>query len=74
LKFPKGFENFLKLIDENGFEILPISFEHTLIVSSLEFIHRDPFDRLLVAQCKNDNLTIVTKDALIKQYSIQTLW
>ncbi len=73
-RFPKGFKNFLEMIEENGFEIRPISFEHTLIVSSLEFIHRDPFDRLLIAQSKSDNLTIATKDDYIKQYNIQTIW
>ena len=54
--FPKGFNIFLELIEENGFEILPITFDHTIIISALEFIHRDPFDRLLIAQCYSDNL------------------
>lgn len=38
------FRHFLSMIEENGFEILPISFEHTLILSNLEFLHRDPFN------------------------------
>ena len=62
------------MIDENGFELLPVTFEHAIIVSTLEFIHRDPFDRLLIAQCKNDNLTIATKDENIRKYNIQTIW
>jgi PIN domain nuclease of toxin-antitoxin system len=73
-RFPKGFKRFLELIDENGFELLPITFEHAMIVSTLEFIHRDPFDRLLIAQCKNDNLIIATKDENIRKYDIQTIW
>jgi len=73
-RFPNGFKRFLEMIDENGFELLPVTFEHAIIVSTLEFIHRDPFDRLLIAQCKNDNLTIATKDENIKKYNIQTLW
>jgi len=73
-RFPKGFKNFLKLIEENGFEILPISFEHTMIVSTLEYIHRDPFDRILIAQCKADNMAIATKDENIRQYKIKTIW
>jgi PIN domain nuclease of toxin-antitoxin system len=73
-RFPKGFKYFLKMIEENGFEILPISFEHTMIVSTLEYIHRDPFDRILIAQCKGDNLTIATKDEIIQRYQIQTIW
>jgi PIN domain nuclease of toxin-antitoxin system len=73
-RYPNGFKHFLELIDDNGFEVLQISFEHALIVSSLEFMHRDPFDRLLVAQSKNDDLTIVTIDDNIKKYNIKSLW
>jgi PIN domain nuclease of toxin-antitoxin system len=73
-RFPKGFKHFLEMVDENGFEILPITIEHAMIVSNLEFIHRDPFDRLLIAQCKNDNLILVTIDENIRKYNIQTIW
>lgn len=73
-RFDKGFKKLFELIEENGFDILPISFEHTLIVSNLEFIHRDPFDRILVSQCKSDNLVIMTKDENIKKYNIKTIW
>jgi len=73
-RFPLGFKRFLEMVDENGFELLPITFEHVMIVSILEFIHRDPFDRLLIAQCKNENLTIATKDENIRKYNIQTIW
>jgi PIN domain nuclease of toxin-antitoxin system len=74
LRFPKGFRQFVEMIDANGFEILPISLEHALIVSNLEFIHRDPFDRLLIAQSQKENLTIVTRDENIKKYLVQTIW
>ncbi|MCK9412433.1 MAG: type II toxin-antitoxin system VapC family toxin [Prolixibacteraceae bacterium] len=73
-RFAKGFKKFVEMIDANGFDILPISFEHALIVSTLEFIHRDPFDRLLIAQSLKENLTIVTRDENIKKYSIHTIW
>lgn len=73
-KFSKGFKSFLELIKNNGFAVLPITFEHALTVSNLEFIHRDPFDRLLISQCKTDNLIIVSKDENIAKYNIETLW
>lgn len=73
-RFPNGFKHFLKLIEDNGFEILPISFEHTMIVSTLDYLHRDPFDRILVAQCIGDSLTMATKDENIQRYNIQTIW
>ncbi len=74
LELPNGLNQFLKLIEDNYFSILPITFEHAIELSTLEFIHRDPFDRLLIAQSKADNLTHVTKDRFIKQYDIKTLW
>jgi len=73
-RFSKGFKHFLDMVEDNGFEILPITFEHALELSTLEYIHRDPFDRLLIAQCKSENLVIVTKDDNIKRYNIKTIW
>ena len=45
------------LITENGIEILPIEIEHTLLIAELPFYHKDPFDRLLIAQAINENMT-----------------
>jgi PIN domain nuclease of toxin-antitoxin system len=73
-RYPAGLKRFLTLIEDNGFIILHISFDDTLIVSSLEFIHRDPFDRLLVAQSKSNDMTIITIDENIKKYNIKQLW
>lgn len=50
LSLSKGFMHFLNLIEDNGFEILPISIEHILTVAKLDFIHRDPFDRILIVR------------------------
>ena len=74
IRFPKGFKHFLEMVEENGFEILPITFEHAMVLSTLEFIHRDPFDRLMIAQCKSDRLVLLTKDDYIIKYKIQTMW
>ncbi|MBX3257406.1 MAG: type II toxin-antitoxin system VapC family toxin [Chitinophagaceae bacterium] len=62
-----------QLID-NGFELLPITFEDTLIVSGLPFVHRDPFDRLIIAQAMNNNLTILSKDQHFSSYQVPVLW
>ena len=74
IKFDKGFKKFLDLLEDNGFEIIPISFDHALTVSTLKFIHRDPFDRLIISQAMTDNLTIITKDEYIEKYDIKTIW
>ena len=74
LRFPKGFKHFLEMVEDNGFDLLPITFEHALELSTLKYLHRDPFDRLLIAQCIADKLVIVTKDDNIKRYDINIIW
>ncbi len=58
----------------NRFESLPIQMSHVLQVASLPNIHRDPFDRILIAQSQIENLPIVTIDQKITQYLVQTIW
>lgn len=58
----------------NGFELLPIQFEHVSRVSSLPFHHRDPFDRLLVSQCIVEECTIVSGDPTFDSYEVQRIW
>jgi PIN domain nuclease of toxin-antitoxin system len=57
-----------------GAEVLPITEAHAIGVSTLPNIHRDPFDRLLVAQAMIEGLTIVTDDPFIAQYPVECLW
>ncbi|MBQ8211133.1 MAG: type II toxin-antitoxin system VapC family toxin [Treponema sp.] len=58
---------------ESFFEI-PITEKDFENIKSLPFIHNDPFDRLLIAQAQNSNLTLITKDMYISQYEVKTLW
>lgn len=74
ITFLKGFNHFLELIKKNGFIILPVTINDSLILSSLDFIHRDPFDRMLVAQCKNNELPLATTDRHLPKYGITTIW
>ncbi|TXK49234.1 type II toxin-antitoxin system VapC family toxin [Pontibacter qinzhouensis] len=69
-----AFSDLANMIAENGFEILPITFEHALKVAKLDFIHGDPFDRILIAQCIVDHLAIISKDCNIAKYPIEVLW
>lgn len=52
---------------------LPIDLDHVLRVHRLPLIHRDPFDRLLVAQAIKENLTILTSDTEIPKYDVKTI-
>ena len=74
IKFDMSFNEFLNLIEDNNFEFIYINSKTALLVSELEFIHRDPFDRLIIAQALDQGLTIITKDYLIKKYDVVSTW
>jgi PIN domain nuclease of toxin-antitoxin system len=61
-------------IERNNFELLPISLEHTAAVEELAPHHRDPFDRLLIAQAAAEGLSLVSTDAVFDRYGISRLW
>ena len=61
-------------IDLNGFRYLHIEPRHTAALITLPYHHRDPFDRLLIAQAMVDGLTIVGSDAAFDAYSVRRLW
>jgi PIN domain nuclease of toxin-antitoxin system len=61
-------------IAESYFEPLPIEFRHTEKVAALPLHHRDPFDRMLIAQCLVENLTLVTADRRLEPYGVPALW
>lgn len=65
---------FIKLISESGFKILPISTSHVVNVANLQFHHRDPFDRLIIAQALTEDLSLVSKDADFADYKVKLLW
>lgn len=55
-------------------EILPLTFESTVTYRSLPLHHRDPFDRMLVAQALTHSLVLVSRDVILDSYKIQRLW
>ena len=69
-----GFETIEDFLDNNDFEILPIDLDDTKELLKLDFHHRDPFDRMIIAQAKTSGLVIISKDGFFKEYSIETLW
>ena len=64
----------LKKLAENGIEVLPISIDHLLALDRLPMHHRDPFDRMLVAQSMEEGWPIITADPVFKQYPIRVIW
>ena len=72
MKIP--FPELSHLIWENGIEILPTEFEHFLKVSSLPFHHKDPFDRIIIAQSLVEQMDIVGKDGYFADYGLRLIW
>jgi PIN domain nuclease of toxin-antitoxin system len=58
----------------NGYDFLPIKPAHLITLSTLDFIHRDPFDRIMIAQAITENVPIVTSDNVFEQYPVKRLW
>ncbi len=60
-------------VRDMGFRELPVTHAHAIAAGRLPVHHRDPFDRVLVAQAKTEGLTLVTRDADIQRYDIDLL-
>lgn len=61
-------------LEDSGFTLLPIQFEHAAQVSSLPLHHRDPFDRLIIAQSIVEGMAIVSADRAFDLYGVPRLW
>ena len=61
-------------VQRNSFQVLPVKLGHAVEVASLPNHHRDPFDRLLVAQAVVEGLTLVSRDPQLRKYAAPTLW
>ena len=68
-----GTAEFFHIIQENGFELLHTSEEDLIILETLPFHHRDPFDRLLIATAIANNLHLLTDDAQLLAYTGENL-
>lgn len=66
-------DDFAEHIERDGFTELPLTAAHGGRLASLPPIHRDPFDRMLVAQAQVEGATLVTVDHMVQQYDVQHL-
>ncbi len=75
LEMPSPFTDFIdEQLSENTIILLNIKTAHTGIVATLPFHHRDPFDRLIIAQSKVEDIPVIGKDAIFNDYGIKRLW
>lgn len=66
-------QDLVPLIAEEGFRHLAITLPHAQAAAALPLLHRDPFDRMLIAQAVAESLTIATRDAVFRQYPARLL-
>ena len=75
LNFPRPAGPYLlSKLAENRIKSLPISIDHLLALERLPMHHRDPFDRILIAQGLEEKIPIITSDPLFRNYPVEVLW
>jgi PIN domain nuclease of toxin-antitoxin system len=74
LNFTGQAARFVHLSETDGFTILPIKTSHLTVLESLPLIHRDPFDRLLIATALDEQMPLISADKNIAQYNVPLIW
>ena len=75
LKINRPIEELIKTQQQaNGLQVLPIELAHVFSLSNLPSHHKDPFDRLLIAQAKVEGATLVSVDPVFSSYGVEVLW
>ncbi len=72
IKFP--LEDLERSAKEANFTELKVSIQHAVAYEKLPLLHRDPFDRLLIAQAQSDGLVLLTRDSKFAEYGITVIW
>lgn len=67
-------QNFEAIIAEQGFDALAISVHHARLAGDMNIAHKDPFDRLLIAQAQAEDMMLVSNEALFDGFAAQRLW
>lgn len=75
LRMPADFQRFVSdQVDLNGFRVLPVRLAHALRVHGLPDHHRDPFDRMLIAQGQVENMPLISGDRRLRAYGVPLVW
>jgi PIN domain nuclease of toxin-antitoxin system len=64
----------VRKLGENRIEVLPIKLDHVLKIERLEVHHRDPFDRILIAQSIEEKCPLITADPIFERYPVDVIW
>lgn len=74
LQLKRSLAEIIREIEESDVIILPVLSAHTLRIEQMPLLHRDPFDRMLIAQALAEDFTLVSKEILFDQYGVKRLW
>jgi PIN domain nuclease of toxin-antitoxin system len=74
LRFDGGISTLWKMTAADGFATLHINEQYLIMLGNLPFLHRDPFDRLLIATAIVEDMTILTADENIRKYDVRWMW
>lgn len=69
-----GVDEFFEICDQNGISIINIKREYIRVLSDLPLVHKDPFDRLLIATAKVEGLAFLTADKNVQKYDCNWIW
>jgi PIN domain nuclease of toxin-antitoxin system len=61
-------------LEENDIDVLPITLKHLTKLIELSFHHRDPFDRLIIAQALMEKIPIISSDTIFTDYPVKLIW
>lgn len=67
-------QNFEAILADQGFDELPITVHHARLAGEMKIDHKDPFDRLLIAQAQAEDMVLVSNEALFDGFAIKRLW
>lgn len=75
LEMPSPFTDFIdRQLHENAITLLDLKTSHAGMIATLPFYHRDPFDRLIIAQSKNEDMPVIGNDTIFDSYGIERFW
>jgi len=74
LQLEGGVSGFLRTVNRHGIKLLPIKRKHIKTLETLPLLHRDPFDRILVASAMAEGMSLITADENIPRYDVASLW
>lgn len=74
LELKGDFNRIAGFLSDNDIELLPVTFQHLQRLMQLPFYHRDPFDRIIIAQALTESLPIGTKDEFFPSYGVNRIW